>query len=69
LAALVNTVSNTAPGNPNGIIDWGDGEYQVPITGNLSVKSTVQLLGQREKIAALAHSIQAAADPKTQLAF
>ncbi len=67
LAQLVNTVPDTAPGNPNGMIAWPNGEYQVPIVDKLGRKHSVQLLGQREKIAEIAGAIQAASDPTTQL--
>jgi C1A family cysteine protease len=68
LAAIVDTVPYTAAGNPNGMFEWPDGDYQIPFTDKKGQKSSLQMLGQRDKIAAIARSIQYASDPKVQLA-
>lgn len=67
LAAIVNAVPDTAAGNPNGLIEWPSGDYQIPFTDKKDRKGSLQTLGQQDKIAAIAHSIQYASDPKVQL--
>lgn len=69
LAAIVNTVPDTATGNPNGMLEWPSGEYQIPFTDKKGRKGSLQTLGQWDKIAAIAHSIRYASDPKAQLSL
>ncbi len=67
LAYLVNTLPDTSAGNANGIVENADGTYQVPLTDSLGNKTTVQMLGQRPKVEAIANSIRSANDAPTQL--